>query len=61
MEDKDYPYCPGRCKRTLKCYGETWFLAKPGKPRECKGDCKYRRDWENMQHDKLYSGGKNKI
>lgn len=30
--------CPCRCKRTGKCYGESYFLHKAGKSQNCQGD-----------------------
>ena len=57
MEDQDYPYCPARDKHTKQCFGLTYFKLKPGPgPHvDCPGDCRARREWENSQHDKLYS------
>jgi hypothetical protein len=35
--------CPGRCKRTGKCYGVGYFQGKPGRAAECDPEtCDYR-------------------
>ena len=37
--------CPGRCKRTGKCYGMAYYEGKPGRAAECEpNQCKWRAD-----------------
>lgn len=55
-ENEQLPYCPARCKRTKKCHGRAYFLAKPGPAVNCPWCCKARRDWEERQKDRKARG-----